>query len=438
MITSRHGSLAEIAEGGGCLMVDPYDLTTIEDAMRNLLHDDGLLEGLRAQARDRHMSTWAEYADAVWSFLVGGSRVVSAGAPPGRRARSGAVRRASRALRRLGQLGLRRSPEPLLVVIAARVVAPTATLELVPGWSFASAERVTGHRARARRALWAAFRDRRIRRPVTIVWYEGLRVRLFLGNDLSLCLYVGGSFEPNEFVLWRSVLEPGMVFVDCGANDGLHSLFAARRVGDTGRVIAVEPSSREHERLMANLRVNELENVTTARVALGASPGVATLAIAGEGHEVLNTIGVRVSNPNVEAARHERVDVRTLDDLVSTLGLGRVDVIKLDVEGSELHVLEGARSVIARHRPLLLLEVEEERLASQGTHEGSAPQRDRRTRLPAPRLRCSHRAAASASSRRRAGWQRGGESTRLAATGTRGGRSRRVRCTASEGTVGED
>ena len=202
---------------------------------------------------------------------------------------------------------------------------------------------------------------------MTIVWYEGLRVRLFLGNDLSLCLYVGGSFEPNEFVLWRSVLEPGMVFVDCGANDGLHSLFAARRVGDTGRVIAVEPSSREHERLMANLRVNELENVTTARVALGASPGVATLAIAGEGHEVLNTIGVRVSNPNVEAARHERVDVRTLDDLVSTLGLGRVDVIKLDVEGSELHVLEGARSVIARHRPLLLLEVEEERLASQGT-----------------------------------------------------------------------
>ena len=45
-----------------------------------------------------------------------------------------------------------------------------------------------------------------------------------------------------------------MTFIDLGANEGLYSLFAARRVGPTGTVIAVEPSAREYERLVANLR----------------------------------------------------------------------------------------------------------------------------------------------------------------------------------------
>ena len=70
------------------------------------------------------------------------------------------------------------------------------------------------------------------------------------------------SFDPNEFVLLSHVLKPGMVVVDGGANAESMSLFAAQRVGAAGRVIAVEPSSREV--LLASLRLNEIEN-TTAR-----------------------------------------------------------------------------------------------------------------------------------------------------------------------------
>ena len=69
-ITSRHGSTAEIAEEGGCLLVDPYDVTAIQAAMDQLLRDDALLERLRDEARGREPSTWDAYADAVWSFLV--------------------------------------------------------------------------------------------------------------------------------------------------------------------------------------------------------------------------------------------------------------------------------------------------------------------------------------------------------------------------------
>ena len=270
-----------------------------------------------------------------------------------------------RAARRLVELGLRHAPESMLVV-AARVAAPAPVLAPDPGWSFATAERATGRRVDERRALWTAFRTRQIMRPVTVKWYEGLRVRLFLGNDLSLCMYVSGSFEPNEFVLLSRVLRPGMVFVDGGANDGLYALFASRRIGSAGRVLAVEPSSREYERLLANLRLNEIENTTAARVALGASAGIVELAIAPAGHEGQNTVGPRVANPNLESAAHETVEMTTLDDLVSRSGLDRVDVIKLDLEGSEAGALEGARAILERDQPLLLVEAEDRRLASQG------------------------------------------------------------------------
>ena len=118
-------------------------------------------------------------------------------------------------------------------------------------------------------------------------------------------------------------------------------------------------------RLLANLRLNRIENATTVRAALGASAGTVTLAVAPEGHEGQNTVGPQVANPNIEPTAHESVQLTTLDDLVSEYGLDRVDVVKLDVEGSEASALDGARAVLERDRPLLLIEAEEERLAGQ-------------------------------------------------------------------------
>ena len=70
-ITSRHGSMGEIAEGGGCLLVDPRDVGSLETEMERLLRDDELLGRLRGEAAARQQQSWAEYADEVWAFLVG-------------------------------------------------------------------------------------------------------------------------------------------------------------------------------------------------------------------------------------------------------------------------------------------------------------------------------------------------------------------------------
>jgi FkbM family methyltransferase len=265
---------------------------------------------------------------------------------------------------RLRQWYLRKAPRRL-VHATATALGRSGPLAVEPGWHFDAAADDPRQLVQFRRELWQYFRDHDIDEPVIYRWYEGLRVRLFLGNDLSLCLYAGGAFEPNEFAFLRAVLEPGMVFLDGGANDGLYSLYAARRVAPDGRVFAVEPSAREFQRLQANLALNRLTNVETLQIALGSEPGESTLAIAESGHEGQNTIGATVSNPKVTTSAHETVRVKTIDGLVGELGLDRLDFVKLDIEGSEVDALDGARQALARFRPIVLLEAEDERLASQ-------------------------------------------------------------------------
>ena len=128
----------------------------------------------------------------------------------------------------------------------------------------------------SRRAVGRGRASSNIVIPLTVPWHDRTIVNVTLGNDNSLCLYVCGSFEPNEFAFLDQVLKPGMVFVDVGANDGYFTLFAARRLGPTGRVIAVEPSSRERVNLQRNVEAQPARPMSTVvPLALGAAPGTA-------------------------------------------------------------------------------------------------------------------------------------------------------------------
>lgn len=267
-------------------------------------------------------------------------------------------------LEQLRRWYLRTAPRRL-VEATASAVARSRPLALEPGWHFDVGADDDRQLTQLRRDLWRYFGDNQVEKPVVFRWYDGLRVRLFLGNDLSLCLYAGGSFEPNEFAFLHAVLAPGMAFLDGGANDGLYSLYAATRVGPSGVVLAIEPSAREFGRLKSNIALNRLSNVRPLKLALGREDGEAELAIAEPGHEGQNTIGPRVSNPTVQTTSHETVTVETIDRLVEQQSLDRLDFLKLDVEGSEVDALEGAWSSVARFKPLMLLEAESERLASQ-------------------------------------------------------------------------
>src|SRR5262245_3146727 len=235
-----------------------------------------------------------------------------------------------------------------------------------PGWMFA--EEYYAHRrwlACRRGALWEAAREKEPAAPITVRWHGGTTVDLTLGNATSHCLYVCGTFRPHEFAFPDRMLRPGMVFVDVGANDGYYTLFAARRVGPSGRVVAAEPSSRERAHLQRNLGRNGLDNVSVIPAAIGATSGLADLHLAHGVHAGHNTLG-GFAHDDVVRASLERVPIEPLDAVIPRLGLARVDFVKIDVEGAEARVIAGATNVLTSMRPMMLIEVNDKALRAQG------------------------------------------------------------------------
>jgi FkbM family methyltransferase len=173
-----------------------------------------------------------------------------------------------------------------------------------------------------------------------------------------------GSFEDAEARFVRRLLRPGMTVVDVGAHHGFYTLLASKGVGGRGRVIAVEPSIRERRRLLRHIRVNTCWNVTVEGCALGNHVGEADLFVAGEWQDWCNSLRPPAMMEQTETIR---VGVERLDDLLWRLQVKGVDFIKLDAEGAELSVLEGARELLrGASRPVILAEVQDVRTQPWG------------------------------------------------------------------------
>lgn len=245
--------------------------------------------------------------------------------------------------------------------------APRQELQRSPGWTFDEPTRRRDIATRIRRAIWQRYHDKQIDRPLIVEWCAGLKLNLRLGTDHSWSVFVGGKYEPNELVFLAETLQDGMTFLDVGANEGIFTLLASIRVGEHGRVLALEPSSREYDRLQTNVELNSLRNIETFELALYDREGTRELTRAEFGHEGHNTLGSGMHNPAVGAAGNEKVRVETLDRFVVTRGLGRLDLVKIDVEGAEARIIDGGRSTLQTLRPLLLLEVGADHLATHGS-----------------------------------------------------------------------
>jgi FkbM family methyltransferase len=263
-------------------------------------------------------------------------------------------------------------PEALLIKLAESL-ATLRPLIPYPGWHFGADWANPDLAFQMRQAIWQICRDRNAQVPITIGWYLDTRLQLHLGNDLSRQIYTAGCIDPNEFAFLGRYLQPGMTFVDAGANEGIYTVFAAKRVGAHGTVWAFEPSQRELDRLRANVDLNALPdraNVRLFPVALADRNGSAELTIAGFENAGHNTLGA-FAYEGIATVEKQTVDLRRLDDLVAENPPARIDVIKMDVEGAELKLLTGAVSTLRQYRPVVLLEVSARSLG----HQGSSPEK---------------------------------------------------------------
>jgi FkbM family methyltransferase len=177
-----------------------------------------------------------------------------------------------------------------------------------------------------------------------------------LWDEVSFGIWWGGeTYENKEAPYFKSLLMPGSVVFDVGANVGYYALTAAPLVGPGGRVYAFEPASQQFGRLRDNASRNGFSQVLSHKLAFSDRSGEAVLHLDDE----FNTGAASLRQAGPKNIRDEIVACTTLDDFIESQSIERLDIIKIDVEGHESAVLHGGQKTIERFHPLLLIEVKE-------------------------------------------------------------------------------
>jgi FkbM family methyltransferase len=187
---------------------------------------------------------------------------------------------------------------------------------------------------------------------------EGLRLFVDLSDHAIGLPIVRGRFEAGELAFVRRTIRPGDHTLDVGAHIGFFAVHMARLVGPSGSVTAFEPFDENADLLERSAAENGFAHLRVERVAVSRASGEAQLTFA---IETLNTGGAFIATSGVPHGH----DVRTVRAVaLDDVPLPRpIAFVKMDVEGAEPLVLEGAAALIAADRPVLLSELHAEQLA---------------------------------------------------------------------------
>jgi FkbM family methyltransferase len=187
------------------------------------------------------------------------------------------------------------------------------------------------------------------------------------GYGVGYQILNASSFDLNEVNFALSVLQQkillageGVVAIDCGANIGVHTIEWARFMNAHGEVIAFEPQEKIYYALCGNIAINNCFNVTAKHAAVGKHAG--ELAIPKLDYTTPYSFGsleLNRSQKNEFIGQEVNYDLTESVPLVSidSLKLNRLDFIKIDVEGMEEDVLEGAKISIEKFKPAMIIEV---------------------------------------------------------------------------------
>ena len=184
---------------------------------------------------------------------------------------------------------------------------------------------------------------------------HGYRLRFYPSN-LSEQLWVDRGWREPELRLIRAYLRPGDRAIDVGANVGDTALTAALAVGAAGHVWAIEAHPRTFRYLEGNIALNRANNIEAINAAAAASPG--RLSFSDGRRDDMNRVG----------GQEIEVEAQRLDDLIEWRG--RIDLLKIDVEGYELPVLQGATEIL-RRTECILIEVAEHHFQDFGYSVGA-------------------------------------------------------------------
>ncbi|MET4119790.1 FkbM family methyltransferase [Bradyrhizobium sp. JR1.5] len=191
-----------------------------------------------------------------------------------------------------------------------------------------------------------------------VVVRDGISYDLDLSQGIDFAIYLGGIFERSTAVALSKLAEPSSLVLDIGANIGAHTLRLAKLVGPNGRVIAFEPTEFAFRKLRRNLdlnptlasRVEALHCFLTANDATPVPNAIySSWPLAAEAGLHAKHLGREMQTESAQA--------RSLDNVLAQGADRKVQLVKLDVDGFECDVLQGATSLLRDTRPIFVMEL---------------------------------------------------------------------------------
>lgn len=195
----------------------------------------------------------------------------------------------------------------------------------------------------------------RVRTPVRLnKYFDLIAQKMSLETDVKFYIKTPFDFFIFSF-MWEQELqdvlrfEEGMNFLDVGAHIGKYTIRAGMKIGKEGKVVAIEPDKDNFDLLVRNIEANGLQNCIALNLAAYRADTQVNLfhSATSREHSIIEDFG--------KGSR--KVKARALDSLLEEIEIGKIDLIKIDVEGAELEVLEGLANTLTKQNPLLVIEI---------------------------------------------------------------------------------
>lgn len=186
----------------------------------------------------------------------------------------------------------------------------------------------------------------------------GLKIVVDLSDHILSHIFWNGFYSTDELQAAKRFISDSSIVLDIGANIGEFTLFAAHRAKH-GSVFSFEPSSHLFQELKTNVQINKLKNVSCVQVGLSDRKAKLPLYSLAETDKESSTKnrGKGTVFPSAADSSAETIELETLDNWARQVGLSKLDIVKIDIEGSELFALRGGAETFCRLRPVIFIEI---------------------------------------------------------------------------------
>jgi FkbM family methyltransferase len=192
---------------------------------------------------------------------------------------------------------------------------------------------------------------------------EGRSWYLDPASNFGSQLLADKTYEHEATTALLSVLRPGDVFLDIGANEGWFSVRAAEVVGASGRVVCMEPQARLWPVILRNFLLNRIHHYTLVPYAVGTTEGFMEISI----YPSMNTgASSLVTQARSRAMARQKAGILPLKRIVELHRIPKVRLAKIDVEGYELEVLKSAGDLLGSHIENIFIELHPQQLQALG------------------------------------------------------------------------